>query len=66
MKLPNAKKRTIGTKTAEILSAKDCIGALDDCASSTILIICENKVSAPTFSAFISKVPEVFILGDIT
>ncbi len=50
-----AKHSTTGTKTAVILSASNCIGTLECCASLTICITCAKKVSFPTFVACTSK-----------
>jgi hypothetical protein len=53
---------TTGTNIAEILSANHCIGALDHCASSMSLIICDRAVSSHTFVALKSKLHVLFIV----
>src|SRR5699024_8196616 len=54
---------TTGTKIPEILSANFAIGALEPCASSTNLTICERAVSLPTFVASYWKLPVLLILA---
>ena len=46
----------------EMLSAMDCMGAFDHCASWINLMICDNFVSNPTPAVCISKLPRVFIV----
>jgi len=58
----NAIMITVGTNTAEILSANHWIGALDHCASWISLMICASAVSFPTFVVFISKLHNLFIV----
>mmetsp|Transcript_1164 Transcript_1164/g.4285 ORF Transcript_1164/g.4285 Transcript_1164/m.4285 type:complete len:455 (+) Transcript_1164:2769-4133(+) len=66
MKDKNASATTDGTKTAEILSALACIGALLVCASSTKRTILFNARSAPTFVAATNTVPNVFVVPAMT
>jgi hypothetical protein len=58
----NAMMITVGTNTAEILSANHWIGALDHCASWMSLMICARAVSLPTFVVSISKLHNLFIV----
>ena len=51
---------TMGTKTADILSARRDMGAFEPEAFSTSLIIPDITVSSPTFVAEIVKVPFLF------
>ena len=53
---------TVGTKILEMVSAIDCMGAFDHCASWINFIICDNFVSNPTPAVCISKLPKVFIV----
>ena len=62
MKTMIAPMITVGTKMLEILSAMDCIGALDHCASWMSLMICESLVSKPICIVCISKLPVTFIV----
>ena len=48
---------TTGTNTAAILSTSFCTGALLPCASCTILMICDRRVSEPTLVALNEKLP---------
>ena len=48
---------TTGTKTPLTRSARRAIGAFDDVASSTSLMICASAVSSPTRSAFMTNRP---------
>ena len=57
---------TVGTNIFETLSANFCIGALLRLASLTILMILESKVSSPTFSVFIRKVPFPLMVPEVT
>ncbi len=57
---------TTGTKTLLILSASFAIGALDELASSTSLIICDSTVSSPSFVTSNLNDPDLFILAPIT
>ena len=58
----NAMMITVGTNTADILSANHWIGALDHCASWISLIICASAVSLPIFVVSISKLHNLFIV----
>ena len=49
---------TVGTKINAILSTVRCTGALELCASRTILMIPASTVSSPTCSARKRKVPD--------
>lgn len=53
---------TVGTNTAEILSANHWIGAFDHCASWMSLMICASAVSFPTLVVSISKLHNLFIV----
>ena len=57
---------TAGTKIPETLSAIFAIGAFEDDASLTSLIICASVVSSPTLSARHFKYPEIFDVADVT
>ena len=57
---------TIGTKIPDTLSAILAIGALDEAASLTILIIWERVVSSPTLLAWHFKKPERLIVAEVT
>ena len=56
-KAANAITTTSGTNQLDTLSASRWMGARLRCASATILTMRDSMVSAPTFSAFITKVP---------
>lgn len=58
----NAMIITVGTNTAEILSANHWIGALDHCASWMSLMICASAVSFPILVVSISKLHSLFIV----
>mmetsp|Transcript_495 Transcript_495/g.1508 ORF Transcript_495/g.1508 Transcript_495/m.1508 type:complete len:264 (-) Transcript_495:867-1658(-) len=51
MKSMRAMATTVGTKSAEMRSAKACMGALDDWAVATSDAICASAVSPPTLVA---------------
>ena len=53
---------TTGTKIAEILSTNLWIGALPDCASSTIEIMLASKVSSATLLVLSNTVPSSTIV----
>ena len=57
---------TIGTNTPLTRSASLAIGALEELASSTKRIICDNVVSSPTFVAFIRKYPALLTVAPMT
>ena len=61
-----ASAKTIGTNTAEILSAKAWMGARLPWAASTMLMIWASKVSAPTLVAVKVKEPVVLIVPATT
>ncbi len=65
-KVITAISRTDGTNTPETLSAILAIGAFEDAASLTVLIILENTVSSPIASALILTAPERFIVAPVT
>src|SRR2546425_665164 len=56
----SAATTTAGTKYAETLSARRCIGARLRWASLTSFTICASMVSLPTRSVSITKLPLVF------
>ena len=57
---------TIGTKTAEIRSARCCTGAVEFCASSTRRIMRARVVSVPTRVASITRDPCPFNVAPLT
>ena len=57
---------TTGTNIPAALSASFATGALDEVASSTSRIICERAVSAPTFSARMTKYPLLLTVAPMT
>ena len=65
-KVNRATPITIWTKYFATTSASFCMGARDRLASLTISMICESKVSEPTFSALITKDVLPFIVPPVT
>ncbi|MPN57558.1 hypothetical protein SDC9_205252 [bioreactor metagenome] len=57
---------TSGTKTPLTLSASLAIGALEEAAFSTNLMICPRVVSLPTFRAWNLKKPALLIVAPMT
>ena len=56
----------ITTSHCEALSANNCAGALEFCASCTSLTICARAVSAPTLVARYLKLPLLLIVAPMT
>ena len=65
-KAASAITTTSGTNQLDTLSASRWMGARLRCASATILTMRDSMVSAPTFSAFITKVPVRLTVPPIT
>ena len=57
---------TTGTNQPATWSAMRWIGARLRCAAATMCTICESRVSAPTFSARITKPPVWFSVPAVT
>lgn len=66
IKLTIAIPSTTGTKIAEIRSASLWIGALEPCASCTIVITRERKLSLPSVVALILRNPCLLMVPPIT
>ena len=65
-KASTATKTTAGTNQPDTVSASFWIGARERCASATIWTICASKVSLPTRSARITKLPVVLTVAPVT
>ena len=65
-KLTTATASTASTNQRATVSAMRCIGARERCAWATSCTICASTVAEPTFSARITRLPEVFIVAPIT
>ena len=65
-KVAIAKAMTMGTKMAEMRSARRCTCALPVCASSTMRAICASIVSAPTRVASTVSAPSVAMVPPTT
>ena len=66
MNVTNAIRTTSGTKYPETTSASLWIGARLRCASATIATMRDSKVSAPTFSARMTKPPVPLMVAPTT